>query len=478
VAGFFEDLVPRLRVLHYHGPWPLDEDEAPEVIVPQPLPLLQELIFCCPTNSSVAREFMGAQPVMLHMPHAAVADMLQAASSVEAAYRPLARVHDLWLATGPGGGAGNPDTSDVAHLLRAAPQLRKFNGGSLQGGLDWLNNPAFTGLVHPWLRSVRVDLARSAAPGLSSLRAVGWSRYGTTLEPAFGFIERHGAALTELDFCNFGSRDVDAADRALACCARLESLTNAGSYDARVWLGLTHLHTLRGVDFGAVSVAAIAAALPRLHTLAAFINENDQPPVPHTAVAGFFEDLVPRLRVLSYHGPWPSEHDQAPAAIVPQPLPLLQELIFWCPTKSPVARGFMGAQPVMLGMPHAAVADMLLAAPLMATDEMYRPLARVRDLWLAPGIGYPDTSDVARLLRAAPQLRKLNGGLLQGGLDWLNNSAFTGLVHPWLRWICVDPARNAEPLPVDCGVQLRQLHFPRLQQLIVNSEQHLVHDER
>jgi hypothetical protein len=224
------------------------------------------------------------------------------------------------------------------------------------------------------------------------------------------------------------------------------------------------------VDFGAVSVAAIAAALPRLHTLAAFINEHDQPPVPHTVVAGFFEDLVPRLRVLHYHGPWPREKDdQTPAAIVPQPLPLLQELIFWCPTNSPVARGFMGAQPVMLGMPHAAVADMLLAAPLMATDEMYRPLARVRDLWLAPGVGYPDTSDVARLLAAAPQLRKFNGGSLQGDLDWLNNPAFAGLVHPWLRWILVDLARNAEPAPVGCGMQLRRLHFPRLQQLIVKS---------
>jgi hypothetical protein len=94
------------------------------------------------------------------------------------------------------------------------------------------------------------------------VRAVSWSGYGTTLEPAFGFIERHGAALTELD-CGFWPRDDDAADRALACCALLESLTNARSYDAKVWLGLTHLHTLRGVNLGSVSVAAIAAALPR-----------------------------------------------------------------------------------------------------------------------------------------------------------------------------------------------------------------------
>jgi hypothetical protein len=130
----------------------------------------------------------------------------------------------------------------------------------------------------------------------------------------------------------------------------------------------------------------------------------------------------------------------------------------------------MGAQPVMLHMPHATAADVLLAAP-------YRPLARVRDLWLAFGGGDPLSSDVARLLRAAPQLRKVNGGSLQGGLDWLNDPTFAGLVHPWLRSISVGLASNAEPVPAYVAMQLRRLHFPRLQQLIVNSVQHLVHDE-
>jgi hypothetical protein len=319
------------------------------------------------------------------------------------------------------------------------------------------------------LRAIRL------AQALSSLRAVSWAGYGTGLKPAFDFIERHGAAITELD-CDFWSRDDDAADRALACCTRLESLTNARSYDAKVWLGLTHLHTLRGVDLGVVSVAAIAAALPRLHTFAAFISDDGGPPVPHTAVAGFFKDLVPRLRVLHYHGPWPPEEDHTPTVIVPQPLPLLQEMMFLCTPASSVERGFIGAQPAMLQMPHAAIADMLLAAPLM----MYRPLARVCDLWLAPGagggVGDPHTSDIARLLRAAPQLRNFNGGSLQGGLDWLDNPAFTGLVHPWLRSVRVH-AGNLEPASAGCGVQLRRLHFPRLHQFIVNSAQHLVHDE-
>jgi hypothetical protein len=316
--------------------------------------------------------------------------------------------------------------------------------------------------------------AARLAQALSSLRAVSWSGYRTTLKTAFGFIERHAAALTELD-CSF-SEVVTKPRTALACCARLESLTNARAYDAKAWLGLTHLHTLRGVNLAVVSVAAIAAALPRLHTtLAAFINEDDDS-VPHTAVAGFFEDLVPHLRALHYHGPWPVDEDQAPAVIVPQPLPLL---IFWCPTDHPVARGVMGAQPVMLHMLHSLVADMLLAASSMA-EVPHRPLARVRDLCLAPGIEdgvRPNPSDVARLLRAAPQLRKFNGGSLRSGLDWLDDSAFAGLVHPWLRSVRVEVQKCHASPPVDYAVQLRRLHFPRLQQLSVNSTQHLVHVE-
>jgi hypothetical protein len=305
------------------------------------------------------------------------------------------------------------------------------------------------------------------------------------LERAFGFIQRHGAALTELD-CRFWAGGNEAADRALACCVRLESLTNAVAYDAKVWLGLTHLHTLRGVDLGVVSAAAVAAALPRLHTFGAFIHADRDPPVPHTAVAGFFEDLVPRLRALDYHGLWPLEEDQAPAEIVPRPLPLLQELTFLCSTDFPVAREFMDAQPVKLVMSHAAVADMLLAASAMAIGEAtYRPLARVRELCLSGGGALPDSAGVARLLRAAPRLRKFYGGSLQSGFDWLGDPAFAGLVHPWLRSVCVDVASNAEPASVDCAIQLRRLHFPRLQQLTVNTVntvisvnavQHFVHD--
>jgi hypothetical protein len=51
---------------------------------------------------------------------------------------------------------------------------------------------------------------------------------------------------------------------------------------------LSHLHTLRGVDLKIVSMATIAAALPRLHTLSA--STYGEAPSP-TTTAGFFEDL-------------------------------------------------------------------------------------------------------------------------------------------------------------------------------------------
>jgi hypothetical protein len=116
----------------------------------------------------------------------------------------------------------------------------------------------------------------------------------------------------------------------------------------------------------------------------------------------------------------------------------------------------------MLHMPVAA-------AVVMIGEATYRPLARVRDLCIAIGGDAPDPSDVARLLRAAPQLRSFKTGMLPGRFEWPNDPAFAGLVHPWLRSVRVVIAIRAALASVDCGVQLRRLHFPRLQQLIVNS---------
>jgi hypothetical protein len=64
-------------------------------------------------------------------------------------------------------------------------------------------------------------------------------------------------------------------------------------------------------------------------------------------------------------------------------------------------------------------------------------------------------------------------------MEWLDDPAFTGLVHRWLRWVRVIVATNAAPLPVDyymprsCG----RCTFHGYQQLIVYSVQHLVPEE-
>jgi hypothetical protein len=45
-------------------------------------------------------------------------------------------------------------------------------------------------------------------------------------------------------------------------------------------------------------------------------------------------------------------------------------------------------------------------------------------------------------------------------MEWLDDPAFTGLVHRWLRWVRTIVATNAAPLTVDYAAQLRTLHFP------------------
>jgi hypothetical protein len=89
-------------------------------------------------------------------------------------------------------------------------------------------------------------------------------------------IQRFAATITELQG-PLSLRLLDESDGSgrlpvLSTCTRLELLTDVSNYKPSVWLGLSQLHTLRGVDLRQVSIAAIAAALPRLHTLAATRN--------------------------------------------------------------------------------------------------------------------------------------------------------------------------------------------------------------
>jgi hypothetical protein len=260
-------------------------------------------------------------------------------------------------------------------------------------------------------------------PALDSLCAVAWSEAGMGRCRGFqslaDFINRYATTLTALD-CPLPLRfPAPDRDRALARCTQLESLSRANSFAPVAWLGLTQLHTLRGVDLHRVPAAAIAAALPRLHTFAFLLMTA----IPGGNVNGLFEDLLPRLRVLEFHGRYPV------AMVEPRPLPCLQELVWGCgSSKDVVTRGFAGAQPVKLHVPSDAVADWLSGAEADAFC-CCGPLALVRDLDLGNTSVAP--ADLTRLLLAAPELRKLR--VSPHLMLTADDSAFAGLIHRRLR---------------------------------------------
>jgi hypothetical protein len=284
------------------------------------------------------------------------------------------------------------------------------------------------------------------------------------------FIERCAATLTELEG-GLPGRLLCASDGAgrppvLARCTRLEVLTRVCDYAPAVWLGLSHLHTLRDVDLGQVSVAAIAAALPRLHTLDAFGDLADD---DFASVAGFLTDLLPRLWVFHFWGSWPAERAVAVAPTAPLPLPLLQELLWHEHSLQPtVLRGFLGARPIVLHVPYALIAECL---PRERASSL---LARVCELHVCDSAAPLDVSDVAGVLRAAPQLRHFQIDKLSGiDWPWLAATAgapkLAGLVHPRLRCFC---ARDAWPFPSSSDGrwvwQLRRSCFPRLRAMEIN----------
>jgi hypothetical protein len=140
-------------------------------------------------------------------------------------------------------------------------------------------------------------------------------------------------------------------------------------YDPAVWLGLSHLHTVRGVELSKVSVAAVAAALPKLHTLGAFGPCDDR-----AEAATFFTELLPRLRVFHFSGRWPDVEQPATTAVAP--LPLLQELE-WSPFETVAPREFLGAQPTALHAPDALISQQRCHG---ADDASASFLARVSEL--------------------------------------------------------------------------------------------------
>jgi hypothetical protein len=309
--------------------------------------------------------------------------------------------------------------------------------------------------------------------GIDALCAVKWLQQPKRLDAAFALIERHAATITALD-CRTWFKS-DAAERAVARCTQLQSLSWATRYAPASWLQCTQLHTLRDVNLAVVSVAAIAAALPRLHTFIAVAGYCQS-----GAVAGFFEDLLPRLRVFHFEGTWPSNPEDA-TRIVARPLPNLQELV-WRSSSSchAQARGFAGAQPMTLDTSHSMIADWFAAASDGASNvaEMAGggPLIRVRDLRIS-GCGSSDTTDVARTLRAAPHLRRISILGLQGAPFWYTLAqpsalAFT-MTHARVRSIVllIDEGEDgtSHAPSEDTVSRLReQQNFPCLRELSVD----------
>jgi hypothetical protein len=238
-----------------------------------------------------------------------------------------------------------------------------------------------------------------------------------------------------------------------------------------VWLGLSNLHTVLGVNLGDVSFAAIAAALPRLHTLGAF-GGNDP------AQAEFFmTGLLPRLRVFHFNGAWPKTQER-PASTV-APLPLLQELVWNLSDDTTAPPEFLGARPIVLHAPFALISQCWLAA----ADAPANFLARVRNVRITTmfRLDRLDPADVARVLRAAPQLKKFHIDPHGDDVSWLapaapTHPAFEGLAHPRLREFGFPRACAGANTPLDdqWAAQLRRRHFPRLRELVVGKGAYFV----
>jgi hypothetical protein len=290
---------------------------------------------------------------------------------------------------------------------------------------------------------------------LHSLQASGWSEWGIGSDGALTVVKQCAGTLKELD-CRLFTKN-DEWNEALASCTRLELLTSAATFAPAAWLGLSQLHTLLGVDLAVVSVATIAAALPRLHTLGIRSYRSG---VTATSVAGFFETLLPRLRVFRFSGSeWPVE-DAIPTVLPPAPLPLLEELI-WDAVR--MVDGFEGAQPVVFWVPHRNIVKFMAASE----GERSGALSRVRDLRFYGDT--PQTSVTAAVLRAAPELRLFHAGLVRTRLKWRIDPAFEGLAHRKLRCLHFKPfpdyvTEDDLQFPAECDA-LQAHHFSRLREV-------------
>jgi hypothetical protein len=210
--------------------------------------------------------------------------------------------------------------------------------------------------------------------------------------------------------------------------------------------------------------------------------------VPSEAVAGFCEDLLPRLQVFQYVGPWPQNLDSddaadAPSSCTPLPLqlPNLRTLnLQGCGDDPPPWVWFMGAQPLELCTDDVMIRRWLPPEDAVArpTGAACSPLASVRSLVIIPWSSTAFTlSDGARLLRAAPHLETLTvaaASPVDFEPSWLAHPAFDGLMHSKLRHVCIYGFKLRRPLSSDFVPRLRQRHFPRLKEAAIGGGHYYV----
>jgi hypothetical protein len=161
------------------------------------------------------------------------------------------------------------------------------------------------------------------------------------------------------------------------------------------------------------------------------------------------------------------------------PLPRLQELVLDIQPSDPrTTCRFLGARPALLHAPYNLIAACFDTNGPGAggASECESWLTRVRDLRVSSATDADrfGPAEAARLLQAAPQLRKFSTAYrLRVDASWLvpsfaaNDPALVQVVHPRLRdinlafaWFPTGAAPTA-----DCALRLRQLHFPRLREL-------------
>jgi hypothetical protein len=212
-------------------------------------------------------------------------------------------------------------------------------------------------------------------------------------------------------------------------------------------------------------MAAIAAALPRLHTLSVFAFGA----VADAAVAGFFEDLLPRLQNFEFGGLWsqdPDSRDFTSSLSPPRSLPHLRTLEI-LGGHAPPWTWFMGARPLTLCADDATIERWLPSEVDDGTAALC-PLASVRNLFIfARSASVFTPTNVARILRASPHLETLSvSASAKIDVSWLapsgHHPALGGLVHSNLRCIrCFGEIFSAS-LQFDLARLQRRPHFPRL----------------